>query len=265
MLEQGLVTGGSIDPSNRMVLSRGGPQPFSSSAPPHLSAPTARAGASARARAARRLSGALAPRATDQIIDLRLIGQRLRRLAELDAAVFREVRDDAGQTLAATLVVVGSLLLAALGGFLWLIVEVDGISAGRVLAREVALGVLCGAMLWGVWVMGTLVVLRFMFAREATAPSLVRAMGYAAFPAAGAAFMVVPALGFAVGMLTVLAWFVSSNAAIEAAVPGATRREALVANLAGFSLFVVLMSVLADAAGIAPGFFVHAADLSVYV
>ncbi len=188
----------------------------------------------------------------------------MRRLAELDTAVFREIRDDAGQTLAAALVVVASLLLAALGGWLWLIVEVDGLSTGRILAREVALGLLCGAILWGVWVMTAHVMLRFVFARESTAPSLIRTMGHAAFPVAGAVFMVVPALGFAVGMLSVLAWFASSNAAIEAAVPGATRREALVANLAGFALFVVLMSVLADAAGIAPGFFVHAADLAVY-
>ncbi|MXY79504.1 MAG: hypothetical protein F4Y94_07430 [Chloroflexi bacterium] len=248
-----------------MVLSAGGPRPLSSSAPSRLSAAPARLRESVRARAARRLSSALAPSSTDQVIDPRLTAQRVRRLAELDTAVFREVRDDAGQTLAAALVVVGSLLLAALGGWLWLIVEVDGLSTGRILAREVALGLLCGAILWGVWVMSTHLMLRYVFGRETTALSLVRTMGHAAFPAAGAAFMIVPALGFAVGMLSVLAWFASSNAAIEAAAPGATRREALVANLAGFALFVVLMSVLADAAGIAPGFFVHAADLSVYV
>jgi len=157
------------------------------------------------------------------------------------------------------------LLLAALGGWLWLIVESEGLSTGRILVREVALGLIFALAVWGVWVVGVHVMLQSVFGRHAPGTRLLRTMGYGAFPVARAVFMVVPALGFAVGLLTVLAWFASSNAAIDASVPEASRREVLVANLVGFSLFVVVMSVLADAAGIAPGFFVRAADLSVYV
>lgn len=200
----------------------------------------------------------------DQLIDARVIWRRLRRLARLDATVFSEVRDDPAQTLAAGLVVLGAVLLSALGGWLWLIVETDGLSTGRILVREVLFGAIFGLAVWAVWVIGAHVVLQSVFGRPAPGGRLFRTMGYAAFPVAGSLLMVVPALGFAVGLLTVIAWFAASNAAIEAAAPEATRKEVLVANLAGFSLFVVTMSVLADAAGIAPGFFVRAADLSVY-
>ena len=252
-----------------MTLSLGGSRFVPPAAAPRGGAgsaePDRTAARSALLATARRLPGVSSASSSDQVIDLRLIVQRVRRMTQLDATVFAEVRDDAGQTLAATLVVLASLLLAALGGWLWLIVEVDGLSTGRILLREVLLGLISGLALWGLWVLSARLVLQFVFGRRVSGPQLVRTMGYAAFPLAGAALMVVPALGFAVGMLTVLAWFVSSNAAIETAVPGATRREVFVANAAGFSLFVVLMSVLADAAGVAPGFFVHAADLSLYV
>ncbi len=252
-----------------MTLSVGGSRFVPPAAPTRASTdpagPDRPAVGSALRATARRLPGVSSASSSDQVIDLRLIMQRVRRMTQLDATVFAEVRDDASQTLAATLVVLASLLLAALGGWLWLIVEVDGLSTGRILLREVLLGLISGLALWGLWVLSARLVLQFVFGRAVSGPQLVRTMGYAAFPLAGAALMVVPALGFAVGMLTVLAWFVSSNAAIETAAPGAARREVFVANAAGFSLFVVLMSVLADAAGVAPGFFVHAADLSLYV
>lgn len=201
----------------------------------------------------------------DQLIDVRLIARRLRRLSRLDPAVFREVRDDPMQTLAATLVVFAAILLSALGGWLWLVLETDGLSTGRILVREVVLGTIFGLAVWALWVIGAHVMLQSVFRRPAPGSRLLRTMGYAAFPAAGSLLMVVPALGFAVGLLTAIAWFAASNAAIESVAPEATRKEVLVANLTGFSLFVVVMSVLADAAGIAPGFFVRAADLSVYV
>ncbi|PZC48547.1 MAG: hypothetical protein DK306_000810 [Chloroflexi bacterium] len=55
-----------------------------------------------------RLPGGSDDSRTDQVIDLWLILGRVRRLARLDPAVFREVRDDASQTLGAGLVVLAS-------------------------------------------------------------------------------------------------------------------------------------------------------------
>ena len=159
----------------------------------------------------------------------------------------------------------GALLLAALGGWLWLVLESDGLSTGRILVREVVLGLIFGAAVWARWVISAHVMLQSVFRRGAPGSSLLRTRGYATFPLAGSIGMGVPALGFAVGLLTVMAWFAASNAAIEAAAPEATRKEVLLANLFGFGVFVVVMSVLADAAGVAPGFFVRAADLRVYV
>ena len=201
---------------------------------------------------------------SDQVIDTHVILARVHRLARLDTTVLREVCDDPAQTLSAVLVVVAATVLSASGGWLWLILEADGISTGRVAVREFVLGSLVGFAIWGGWVIAAHVVLESVFGRAAPMGRLVRGMGYAALPAAGAVLMVLPALGFAVGLLVMLVWFAASNAAIESAAPEASRKEALLANGAGFAGFVVVLSVLAEAAGVAPGFFVHAADLSTY-
>ncbi len=200
----------------------------------------------------------------DQVIDLHLILVRARRLARLDSSVLREVRDDPTLTLSAGLIVVVTTLLAAVGGWLWLIVEADGISTGRVAVREFVLGSLFAIAVWGGWLIAAHVMLESVFGRTAPMGRLFRSMGYAALPAAGALLLVIPALSFAVGLLVMMAWFAASHAAIEAAAPHATRTEVLVANLTGFAVYVVVLSVLAAAAGVAPGFFVHAADLSAY-
>ena len=38
----------------------------------------------------------------------------------------------------------------------------------------------------------------------------------------------------------------------------------MIANLAGFALYATLLAILADAVGLAPGLFVHGADLAEY-
>ena len=100
-----------------MTLSLGGSRFLSPGTPPRASvdpgAPDRPAVGSAFLATARRLPGVSSVSSTDQVIDLRLIMQRVRRMAQLDATVFSEVRDDASQTLAATLVV---LAVAAAGG-----------------------------------------------------------------------------------------------------------------------------------------------------
>ncbi len=202
---------------------------------------------------------------SDQIVDLRRIAYRLRRLTRLDSSVFPEVAADKTQTLSAVVVAVTAVLLSALGGWLWLIVDADGLSTGRIAVREFLLGSLFALALWVGWVLVAHMMLESVFGRHAERGRLFRAMGYATLPAAGALLMVIPAVAFALGLLSMMAWFAMSSAAIESAVPEATRKEVLVANVAGFSLFTVILSLLANAAGLAPGFFAHAADLSSYV
>ena len=206
----------------------------------------------------------LSPRPSDQVVDLRAMIDRVRRLSRLDPTVFAEVRDDTSQTLAAILIAVIAVLLSAVGGWLWLIIDVDGLSAGRIAVREFLLGATFAFALWLGWVVIAHLTLTAVFNRGADRARLLRTMGYATLPAAATLLMVIPAVSFAVGLLSMMAWFAMSNAALESAVPDATRKEVLVANIAGFSLFAVIMSLLANAAGLAPGFFAQAADPSIY-
>ena len=205
-----------------------------------------------------------AGRHADQILDGRATLGRLRRLSRLDPSVFSEVRDDSTQSLAAVLVAVGAIVLSAVGGWLWLISEVDGLSTGRIVLREFFLGSLIAIGLWGLWIVAARTMLANVFRRPTSRGALFRTMGYATLPAAGAILLVIPAVGFAAGLVSIVAWFAASNAAIESAAPDATRREVLVANTAGFTVFATLSAVLADAAGLAPGFFARGADISVY-
>jgi hypothetical protein len=209
--------------------------------------------------------GVAAGRHADQVIDARATLGRLRRLSRLDASVFSEVRDDPTQSLGAVLVAVAAIVLSAVGGWLWLISEIDGLSTGRVVLREFFLGSLIAFALWSLWIVAAQMMLVTVFRRSTSRGALFRTMGYATLPAAGALLMVIPAVGFAAGLVSIVAWFAASNAAIESAAPDASRREVLVANTAGFTVFATLSAVLADAAGLAPGFFARGADIGVFI
>jgi hypothetical protein len=213
----------------------------------------------------RSAAGGVAGRHANQVIDARATLGRVRRLSRLDATVFSEVRDDPTQSLGAVLVAVAAIVLSAVGGWLWLISDVDGLSTGRIVLREFFLGSLIAFALWSVWIVAAQTMLSTVFRRPTSRGALFRTMGYATLPAAAALFMVVPAVSFAIGLISIVAWFAASNAAIESAAPNASRREVLVANTAGFAVFATLSAVFADAAGLAPGFFARGADLAVFV
>lgn len=206
-----------------------------------------------------------APRRQEQELHLPTILNRLRRLSRLDAGVFAEQAQDTSQTLAAVLVAVAAVILAAVGGWLWLLAEVDGLSSGRVALREFFLGSLFAFSLWLLWVVTVQATLRAVFHREAERRTLLRTMGFATLPLAGQVFMVIPAAGFGIAMITLVAWFAASAVATEAACPGASRQEALLANAAGFGLFAVSLSILADLGAMAPGAFARGADLSALI
>ncbi len=210
-------------------------------------------------------SAPLAQQRADQVIDGQRIFDRLRRLASFDSTVFAEIVDDVSLTLSAYLIAIGAIMLAAIGGWLALIVDVNGLSTGRIALREFLLGSVLAFVFWLAAVFVVRMVLQSTFRRRVDHNALIRTMGYATVPLAGALFMPVPELSFAVGLVSIVAWFMLSSAAVEQAAPDASRREALAASGVGLGLFVVAMSLLAEAGGLAPGFFIHAADLSAYV
>lgn len=193
-----------------------------------------------------------------------LMGQ-IQRLARLDTTVFDEVRDAQSQTIPAVVVVVVAIVLSALGGWLWLAIEFDGLDTGRVLLRELVLGSVFALALWAVWVLVTQVVLLNMFNVEADRMALLRCMGFAAAPAALMLLILIPSLSFGIGLIALMAWFVLTNYAVQAAAPNAGANQVVMANMAGFAVFAIVLSILADTAGMAPGVFVHGAEISEYV
>ena len=206
-----------------------------------------------------------AARPTEQVLDWRGTLRRARRLIAGDAAVLSEVARDERQTLVAVLLAATAVLAAALGGWAWLALTGDGLSTGRVVIREFVLGGAFGLAAWVFWVIATHATLRTVYDQRVDRSQLLRAMGFAAIFAGVQLAMVVTPLSFAIGLIALGAWFLASTAAVEAAAPSLTRREALVSTGVGFVVFAAALSLLADLAGMAPGVFAHAADLAVYV
>ena len=202
---------------------------------------------------------------SDQVLHLPTILSRLRRLSRADLTPLREVRDDPSQTLSASLVVIFAIGLSAVGGWLWLIVDLEGLSTGRILLREVLLGSVFAIGLWLAWVAVVQIILRSLYGRSVERGRLLRCMGYAAAPLALSLLMVIPALSFTVGVLALVTWVALSHVAVATAAPEAAPRETVTATACGFAVYTAVMSVLADVAGMAPGIFVHAADLTAYL
>jgi len=198
-------------------------------------------------------------------VNVRATLSRVRRLARLDTTVFNEVRHDTSQTVPALLVLVVATLLAALGGWIWLIIEFDGLDTGKIILKEFILGSILSIALWGAWILLSGFLLSRHYGRAVDRHALLRAAGFAAAPLALTFLMLIPEISLGVGLLALVAWFLLTNYAMQAVVPDAAPKEIALANAAGFGLFAIVLAVLASSGGWAPGIFVHGADVFEYV
>ncbi len=198
-------------------------------------------------------------------VDVGAILGRVQRLARLDTTVFDEVRDATSETVPALAVAVGSILLSAIGVWLWLTLEFDGFDAAQIILKLVVLGTAAMVGAWAVWALVTQIVLLNVFSVQADRMSLIRCMGYAAAPAGGMLLMLFPTIGLGIGIAATVAWFTLTNYAIQAAAPAARPNQVVLANIGGFLVFAVLMALIADATAWAPGLFIFGADFSEYV
>ncbi|MGE3857836.1 MAG: hypothetical protein AB7G21_12845 [Dehalococcoidia bacterium] len=177
---------------------------------------------------------------------------RLRRLALLDLRVLDEVRADAAATLPAVLVAVVNLALLGLGGWLWWVMSGLGDRWG-VLLKSVVLGTGFAAAAWIVWLIVATVVLNRLTRTALDVGALLRAAGFATLPLAIALLMAARPVAFGVGVTALAAWVATTQVALQRA-SGRTGSEVLVANLAGFAAWAVIMSLLASATNqTAPG------------
>ena len=177
---------------------------------------------------------------------------RLRRLLELDLTVFDDARYDPTATVWSLVVAAASMALFALGGWFWWVFSGMG-DAGAVFLKSVVLGTLFALALWLVWLLAVYAVLQRLTGRALQMDELVRAAGLATAPLALGLLMLVPAISFGAGLFALAMWVLTTQIAVERA-SGADTGQAMIANLAGFGAWVMVMSLLATGNNqLAPG------------
>jgi hypothetical protein len=169
----------------------------------------------------------------------------IQRLARLDTTVFDEVRTDATATLTAIAVVVIASLLAGLGSWLWVLVNLRSSDSGQFFLDTVILGSLFHIMLWFAWVFISYIVLTQIFRAKADSTQMVRTMGLGVVPMAFSLLMFIPVVDWTVGLVSVVATVLLMNYAIQSTTT-ATPPQVNIANLAGFAVLVLVLSLLAS-------------------
>ena len=218
-------------------------------------APPPRVATAARGRPAlsRRLQGLTGSFAWGRTFSLhrRLLAGDLRTLRET-----AEVESDTGPALA--IMALGALV-AALGAWLWLVFTGDGVSIGYAAARVLGLGLIISIAAWGAAIAATRWTMEHLFEARVELRRLIRPLALAAGIGVWQLFLFVPGISFAVGILGLIAWFLLSVVAVRAAAPELDDRGSVISVGIGFGVYVVLLTLAANMAGIAPGLFVHGA------
>ncbi|MDZ4277703.1 MAG: hypothetical protein U1B78_01060 [Dehalococcoidia bacterium] len=188
-------------------------------------------------------------------IDFAVLTSRLLRLLRLDTGVFQEVRQDPAATLPAVFVMAVSTVLAGIGGWLWWIVQGFG-DSGQVFVQSVILGTIFSVALWIVWLLVAWVILNQLFREDADWQQMLRTMGMAGAPLGLSFAMFIPGIDFGIALASVALFFGLTTTAIQATT-SADPARVLVANLAGFAIWAVVLGLLVTSENyFAPGIFI---------
>ena len=177
---------------------------------------------------------------------------RLRRLVMLDDSVYDELRRDNSATIPAVAVTAIGLLAFGLGGWLWWFLSDLG-DTGSVFLKTVILGTIFGFVAWLGWMLVVYAALRRLAGLTLQVEQLLRTAGFASgVLVLGLAMVLIP-LGFGIGLVVLIAWFGGTQIAIERTV-GRGGSDVLVANLAGFAAWLLVMSLISTGTNqIGPG------------
>ena len=176
-------------------------------------------------------------------MDPNLILNKILRLARLDTTVFDEVRDDANELIPAMIVAGVSALLAGLGATLFYEFNFD-YGPEKPWLNTFILGGVFMAALYLVWVLIAYVIIVQVYKASADLQSLLRTMGYAAVPLALSVLMFIPVLYPVFAIVPLALLFVMSIDAVQA-VTNADSTQVVIANTAGFSVMVLVLSIVA--------------------
>lgn len=155
------------------------------------------------------------------------------------------MRSDPAATVWAVLVAAAATFALALGGWLWWLFSGFG-AADSVFLKSVVFGSLASLLMWLVWLLVVYALLERIAGVRPPVEQLLRAAGFATAPLAIGIFMAVPAISFGAGVLALAAWVLAMQLAIERA-SGVSGRDAALANLGGFAVWIVAMSLLTTA------------------
>lgn len=191
----------------------------------------------------------------------------LGRLGRLDFTVFEEVRGEHTATTGAIIVVVAASVLAGLGSWIWAIQQdFPDLGTGSVFLKTLVAGAIVQVLVWFIWVYLAYVLTARVFAANVTFQELMRPMGLAFAPVGLSVFVAIAPLAVPFGVLSLGIAFLFTNIAVEQA-SGLDTREATLANLGGFAVFLIFMGVAANIAeagtfgGLAPGILFFSLDL----
>ena len=192
----------------------------------------------------------------------------LGRLGRMDFTVFEEVRGEQTATAGAIIIVIGASVLAGLGSWVWAIQQdyAGSPGTGTVFLRSVVGGGIVQVFVWLIWVYLAYVLTARVFAANVTFQELMRPMGLAFAPVGLSLFVAIAPLAVPFGVLSLGITFLFTNIAVEQA-SGLDTREATLANLGGFAVFLIFMGVAANIyeagsiGGLAPGILFFALDL----
>jgi len=185
--------------------------------------------------------------------DMQGLVNRLVRLARLDTTVFDEVRLDASATVPSVIVAVVATFLAGFGGWLWWVMSSDfDTGSGQVLIKSAILGSIFAIAMWVVWVLLVYVILTQVFRAQADVQQLVRTMGMAAAPLGLTILMFIPGISFGIALASVSRFFALSTMAAQAAT-NAAPAKVLVASIAGFAVWAIVLTVLTGDVSISRG------------
>ena len=196
-------------------------------------------------------------------MDAGLLADRLIRLVRLDTSVFDEVRQDPAATIPAVVVAAASTFLAGIGGWLWWWVQDYG-DSGDIFIKSTIIGSLLSIVLWVLWLLVSWVILTQVFREEADWQQMLRTMGMATLPLALSAIMFVPLISFGVALASIALFFGLTTIAIQAVTP-ANAARVLVANLAGFAVWAIILGLMVGTDDqYAPGVFLYDAPAEAF-
>ncbi len=112
-----------------------------------------------------------------------------------------------------------------------------------VFVKSVVFGSIASLGLWGVWLLIVVALMQRFAGTIVQIEPLLRAAGMAAAPLALGLLMVIPVVSFGLGFFAIAGFVLMTQAAIER-VTGVRGGEVIFANLVGFLVWAVVLSLL---------------------